>query len=171
MWFQPTDCGEGKECDHGSCARLHGEIAVKPKIYYIIPFQRHATCNEVQLDFTPEISGQPKGLSFGFRPKFSVSVGAETFRQNFPFGQKTSYGRNAQFRPKYCYFGRNITALSAERVLFRQFRLSAEIEDFGLPSFGFGRNSFGWPLPEMEVLYMLLERCHTKKKIGLTNSI
>ena len=64
-------------------------------------------------------SGQPKGLSFGFQPKFSVSVGAETFRQNFPFGRKTSYGRNAQFRPKYCYFGRNITALSAERGPFR----------------------------------------------------
>ena len=119
MWFQPTDCGEGKECDHGSCARLHGEIAVKPKIYYIIPFQRHATCNEVQLDFTPEISGQPKGLSFGFRPKFSVSVGAETFRQNFPFGQKTSYN-----------FGRN-TAILAEILLhFRP-------KEFSLGSFGF----------------------------------
>ena len=39
-------------------------------------------------------SGQPKGLSFGFRLKFSVSVGAETFWQNFPFGRKSSCGRN-----------------------------------------------------------------------------
>ena len=97
-------------------------------------------------------SGQPKGLSFGFRPKILVSVCAETFWQNFPYGQKSFYGINAQFQPKYyCSFGRKKPvstfgrkkALSAKPVLFWQFRLSTEIDDFGLPSFGFGRNSFG----------------------------
>ena len=65
-----------------------------------------------------------------------------------------NFGRNTAilaeisllFRQKETTFGRKM-ALSAETVLFRQFRLSAKIDDFGLPSFGFGRNSFGWPLP------------------------
>ena len=46
------------------------------------------------------------------------------------------------FQPKEGPFGRKKTLL-AKTVLFRQFQRSAEIEDFGLPSIGFGRNSSG----------------------------
>ena len=47
--------------------------------------------------------------------------------------------------PKLTYFGRK-KVISAEIRSFGCFRLSAEIADFETPSFGFGRNSFGWPL-------------------------
>ena len=53
------------------------------------------------------LSGQPKGLSFGFRPKVLVSVGAEMFRQK------------SAFRPKYS-ISAEITPVSAEISLFRQ---------------------------------------------------
>ena len=56
-------------------------------------------------------SGQPKRLSFGFRPKFTLSVITETFRQIFPFCRKRYCGRNALFRPKW--------SISAERIFFR----------------------------------------------------
>ena len=40
-------------------------------------------------------SGQPKGLYFGFGPKFSVSVGGETFRQDLAFRPKENFGRKS----------------------------------------------------------------------------
>ena len=41
------------------------------------------------------VSGLPKGLSFGFRPKVSVLVGAEMFRKNQHFGRNyPCFGQN-----------------------------------------------------------------------------
>ena len=59
-------------------------------------------------------SGQPKGLSSGFRPKFSVSVGAETFWQNFPFGRKSSFGFRAKLRILDCPLSVSAETLSVD---------------------------------------------------------
>ena len=79
--------------------------------------------------------------------RISLSAERALTAKMLNFGRNTAISAEILllFRPKEGPFGRKKT-LSAETVLFRQFRLSAEIEDFGLPSFGFGRNSIGWPL-------------------------
>ena len=102
----------------------------------------------------PPSSGQLKGLSFCFRPKVSVSVGAEMFRQKLTFRPKLPL-----FRPKLPSFGRD--------SLFR-FRLSAEIAGFKTPSFGFGRNSFGWPLPGRPENKRSTTSCGLRVKLYLT---
>ena len=57
----------------------------------------------------PGSSGQLKGLSFCFRPKVSVSVGAEMFRQKSAFRSKYNLGRNTPFRPKLVTFGKTFS--------------------------------------------------------------
>ena len=82
--------------------------------------------------------------------RISLSAKRALTAEMLNFGQNTAILAEILllFWQKETTFGRK-KALSAETVLFWQFRLSSEINDFGLPSFGFGRNSFGWPLVRM----------------------
>jgi len=88
-------------------------------------------------------SGQPKGLSFGFRPKVSVSASAEMFRQKIDLSaeraisaERAYFGRNSLLSaafgtilwPILNYFSRK-KVISAEIPSFCCFRLSAEIAD------------------------------------------
>ena len=111
-------------------------------------------------------SSQPKGLSFGFRPKVSVLVSAEMFRQNSAFRPKGHFRQKWSISAEISLFRQEIIMLfrpkdliSAEIPSFGYFLLSAEIRGFKIPSFGFGRNSFGWPLP--------VERTHVWKAWNL----
>ena len=78
-------------------------------------------------------SGRPKGLSLGFRPKFSVSVSAKTFRQKLTFRPKEQFRQKWHISTQITFFrhlsaqfqnrnklinGRN-WPISAERMLFR----------------------------------------------------
>ena len=90
------------------------------------------------------------GRNFWFRlaqkhfGRISLSAKRALTAEMLNFGRNTAISAEILllFRQKETTFGRK-KALSAETVQFRQFLLSAEIDDFGLPSFGFGRNSFG----------------------------
>ena len=92
---------------------------------------------------SPMSSGQPKGLSFGFRPKVSVLASAELFRQKLTFWQKCTIlaesrkatkraerDRKRVFRPKEGYFVRKKVIL-AEIPSFGLFRLFRLLSAFG----------------------------------------
>ena len=88
------------------------------------------------------VTDQPKGLSFGFRPKVSVSVGAEIFRQKSAFQPKDNFSRNTPFRPKLALFRPKLVSFSKKFSIYFSRKTSFRPK---LPSFG--RNSLFWFLP------------------------
>ena len=107
-----------------------------------------------------------KGIISAFGRNFWFRLVQKHFGNILPFGRKKILAERDHFGWNYLSFGRNILllasnlseyfgrktsfrpklALSAEIRSFGKFLLSAKIAAFQISSFGFGRNSFGWPL-------------------------
>ena len=89
-------------------------------------------------------SGRPKGLSFGFRPKFSVSVSAETFRQKLTFRPKEQFWQKWHISTEITFF----------RHLSAQFQNQNKlINGSNIKEGYFGPNAFFRFLPALSVSF------------------